>query len=82
MIQKRLLTCLLIDLNKRKITIFCSVGRVYLINTTRLKKKKIGACVFWAPYFSKSFGGKTRHIWTDVTYRIYVSRVLLAPISF
>ena len=39
MIQKRLLTCLLIDLNKRKITIFCSVGRVYLINTTRLKKK-------------------------------------------
>ena len=40
MIQKRLLTCLLIDLNKRKITIFCSVGRVYLINTTRLKKKK------------------------------------------
>ena len=20
--------------------------------------KKIGACVFWAPYFSKSFGGK------------------------
>ena len=21
-------------------------------------KKKIGACVFWAPYFSKSFGGK------------------------
>ena len=46
MIQKRLLTCLLIDLNKRKITIFCSVGRVYLINTTRLKKKKIGACVF------------------------------------
>ena len=57
MIQKRLLTCLLIDLNKRKITIFCSVGRVYLINTTRLKKKKLAHA-----YFSKSFGGKTRHI--------------------
>ena len=23
-----------------------------------------------ARIFSKSFGGKTRHIWTDVTYRI------------
>ena len=33
------------------------------------KKKKNGACVFKAPYFSKSFGGKIRHIWTDVTYR-------------
>lgn len=31
------------------------------------KKKKIGACLFWAPYF---FGGKMEHIWTDVTNRI------------
>ena len=37
----------------------------------KIKKKKIGACVFWAPvFFSKSFGGKIHHIWTDVTYRI------------
>ena len=34
-----------------------------------LKKKKSGACVFWAPYFSKFFGGKIRRIWTDITYR-------------
>ena len=25
---------------------------------------------FKRPYFSKTFGGKIRHIWTDVTYRI------------
>ena len=31
--------------------------------------KKNGACVFWAPYFSKFFGGKICHIWTDVTHR-------------
>ena len=31
--------------------------------------KKISACVFWAR-FSKSFGGKIRHIWTDATYRM------------
>ena len=28
--------------------------------------KKIGACVFWAPYFSKSFGGKIKNFQTDV----------------
>ena len=38
--------------------------------TIYILKKKIGACVFWAPYFSKFFGGKIHHIWTDVTYRI------------
>ena len=51
MIQKRLLTCLLIDLNKRKITIFCSVGRVYLINTTRLKKKNWRMRILSAVFF-------------------------------
>ena len=36
-----------------------------------LKKKKNGACVFLSTvFFSKSFGGKIRHIWTEVTYRI------------
>ena len=45
MIQKRLLTCLLIDLShNKKDDNFCSVGRLYLINTTRFKKN--GACVF------------------------------------
>ena len=39
------------------------------IRTAKIKKKKNGACVFWAPYFSKFFGGKICHIWTDVTYR-------------
>ena len=36
MIQKRLLTCLLIDLShNKKDDNFCSVGRLHLINTTR-----------------------------------------------
>ena len=30
------------------------------------KKKKTAHAYFWAP----SFGGKIRHIWTEVTYRI------------
>ena len=33
-------------------------------------KKKNGACVFLSTVFSKSFGGKIHHNWTDVTYRI------------
>ena len=40
---------------------------------TKFKKKTAHAC-FWAPYFSKSFGGKIRHNWTDVTYRIKKKR--------
>ena len=32
--------------------------------------KKTAHAYFWAPYFSKSFGGKIHHNWTDVTYRI------------
>ena len=62
-----LLTCLLIvdNTRRKRITKF-SVYWQYIY----LKKKKIGACVFWAPYFSKFFGGKIHHIWTDVTYRI------------
>ena len=34
------------------------------------KKKKNGACVFLGADFSKSFGGKISHIWTDVSYRL------------
>ena len=63
MIQKRLLTCLLIDLShNKKDDNFCSVGRLYLINTTRFKKKKLAHAYFERRIFSKSFGGKTRHI--------------------
>ena len=29
-----------------------------------------GACVFLGADFSKSFGGKISHIWTDVSYRL------------
>ena len=48
--------------------------QVYWTQNTleNLKKKKknrrmriLGACIF-----SKSFGGKIHHIWTDVTYRM------------
>ena len=63
-----LLTCLLIvddNTRSKRITKF-SVYWQYIY----FLKKKIGACVFWAPYFSKFFGGKIHHIWTDVTYRI------------
>ena len=51
-------------------------------------KKKIGACVFLSTvFFSKSFGGKIRHSWTDVTYRINKEKkngayVLRAPDFF
>ena len=63
-----LLTCLLIvddNTRSKRITKF-SVYWQYIY----FLKKKIGACVFWAPYFSKFFGGKIHHIWTDVTYRM------------
>ena len=63
-----LLTCLLIvddNTRRKRITKFS-----FYWQSIYLKKKKIGACVFWAPYFSKFFGGKIHHIWTDVTYRI------------
>ena len=32
------------------------------------KKKNSAHAYFWAPYFSKFFGGKICHNWTDVTY--------------
>ena len=32
--------------------------KMNFINKLLLFKKKIGACVFWAPCFSKFFGGK------------------------
>ena len=48
----------------------------------KIKKKKIGACVFWAPvFFSKSFGGKIHHIWTDVTYRMNKKNFLKSPLN-
>ena len=34
------------------------------------KKKKRRMRIFEHRIFSKSFGGKIRHIWTEVTYRI------------
>ena len=75
MIQKRLLTCLLIDLNKRKITIFCSVGRVYLINTTRLKKKKLAHAYFERRIFLSLLAGKLatfeQMLLTEYMYHAY-----------
>ena len=35
-----------------------------------IKKKKRRMRIFEHRIFSKSFGGKIRHIWTEVTYRI------------
>ena len=34
------------------------------------KKKKRRMRIFEHRFFPKSFGGKIRHIWTEVTYRI------------
>ena len=34
------------------------------------KKKKLAHAYFKHRIFSKSFGGKIRHIWTDVIYRM------------
>ena len=51
-------------------------------NTFENLKKKAGACVFWAPvFFSKSFGGKIHHIWTDVTYRMNKKNFLKSPLN-
>ena len=47
-----------------------SVGEIKFNFTKLKKKKKTAHAYFWAPYFSKSFGGKIHHNWTDVTYRI------------
>ena len=70
MIQKRLLTCLLIDLNKRKITIFCSVGRVYLINT-----KKLAHAYFERRIFLSLLAGKLatfeQMLLTEYMYHAY-----------
>ena len=35
-----------------------------------LKKKKLAHAYFGRRIFSKSFGGKIRHIWTDAAYRM------------
>ena len=46
-----------------------SVGEIKF-NFTKLKKKKRRMRIFEHRIFSKSFGGKIHHNWTDVTYRI------------
>ena len=52
------------------------------ISKLPLKKKKIGACVFWAPCFSKFFGGKFATV-TDFIYRLKnYACVLKEPIFF
>ena len=73
MIQKRLLTCLLIDNN------FCSVGRLYLINTTRFTKKKMAHA-----YFERRISLLAGKLATfeQMLLTEYISRVLLAPTSF
>ena len=62
-----LLTCLI---KYMKIT----SGLWDIINKVVTKLKKTAHAYFWAPYFSKSFGGKIRHNWTDVTYRIKLKK--------
>ena len=63
-----LLTCLI---KYMKIT----SGLWDIINKVVTKLKKNGACVFLSTvFFSKSFGGKIRHNWTDVTYRIKLKK--------
>ena len=47
----------------------------------KIKKKNrrmriLGACIF-----SKSFGGKIHHIWTDVTYRMNKKNFLKSPLN-
>ena len=39
------------------------------------QQKKNGACVFLGAGFSKSFGGKISHIWTDVSYRLNKKKI-------
>ena len=64
-----LLTCLLIvddNTRSKRITKFS----VYWQYIYFLKKKKSAHAYFEHRIFSKFFGGKIHHIWTDVTYRI------------
>ena len=70
MIQKRL--DLLIDLN---------VGRLYLINTTRFKKKNWRMRILNAVFFLSLLAGKLATI-EQMLLTEYISRVLLAPTSF
>ena len=44
--------------------------RVNIQFISNVLKKKLAHAYFGRPYFSKSFGGKIRHIWTDATYRM------------
>ena len=43
-------------------------------NTTKKQKKNPAHAYFWAPYFSKFFGGKICHIWTEIIYRTGLSK--------
>ena len=45
-------------------------GLLAKLPTFALVKKKTAHAYFRHRIFSKSFGGKIRHIWTDVTYRV------------
>ena len=64
-----LLTCLLIvddNTRRKRITKFS----VYWQYIYFKKKKKSAHAYFEHRIFSKFFGGKIHHLWTDVTYRI------------
>ena len=52
------LTCLLVDNNTGR----QQVKNINFMVKLNFKKKKSGACVFWAPYFFKFFGGKIKRI--------------------
>ena len=50
-------------------------------NTFENLKKKSAHAYFGRLYFSKSFGGKIHHIWTDVTYRMNKKNFLKSPLN-
>ena len=41
-----------------------------LLEKYKLREKKLAHAYFGRRIFNKSFGGKIRHIWTDLTYRL------------
>ena len=47
----------------------------------KIKKKKSAHAYLGARIFSKSFGGKIHHIWTDVTYRMNKTNFLKSPLN-
>ena len=46
------------------------------------KKKKTAHAYLKHRIFSESFGGKIRHIWTDVTYRTNKGKLVHVYLSF